>query len=155
MGHIHELIDWTATVFVVFENKVLLRWHEKYHMWIGVGGHIELDEDPATAAVRECLEEVGLAVELFDNSDVPPEVEVGTRHLPLPAHMNIHHIGGTSGKHQHVDLLYYATSRTDHVVPEHPDDQWQWFTEAELLAQPDVHPQVKFYAMKALETLGR
>ncbi len=40
MAHIHELIDWTATVFIVHEDKVLLRWHEKYHILIGVGGHV-------------------------------------------------------------------------------------------------------------------
>jgi len=46
MAHIHEKIDFTASVFVVHKNKVLLRMHDKYKMWLSVGGHIELDEDP-------------------------------------------------------------------------------------------------------------
>ena len=57
MAHIHELIDWTAGVYIVHNNKVLIRLHEKYHMWVHVGGHVELDEDPVQAAIRECKEE--------------------------------------------------------------------------------------------------
>lgn len=53
MAHIHEKIDFTVEVFVVFQNKVLLRKHDKYKIWLSVGGHIELDEDPNQAALRE------------------------------------------------------------------------------------------------------
>ena len=66
MAHIHELIDWTAGVYIVHKNKVLIRKHEKYGFWIHVGGHVELDEDPVTAAIRECKEEVGLDVTIYD-----------------------------------------------------------------------------------------
>jgi 8-oxo-dGTP pyrophosphatase MutT (NUDIX family) len=59
MAHIHEKIDFTVDVFVVYRNKVLLRMHEKYHQWLAVGGHVELDEDPNQAALREVLEELG------------------------------------------------------------------------------------------------
>ena len=63
--HIHEKVDLTAEVFVVYRDKVLLRMHDKYHFWMSVGGHIEIDEDPNQAAVREVKEEVGLDVILW------------------------------------------------------------------------------------------
>ena len=53
MPHIHDNIDFTAEVFVVYKGRVLLRKHDKYKMWLSVGGHIEPDEDPNQAAVRE------------------------------------------------------------------------------------------------------
>ena len=56
MPHIHEKIDFTVGVFVVHKNKVLLRKHDKYHLWLDVGGHVELNEDPTEAAVREVKE---------------------------------------------------------------------------------------------------
>ena len=56
MAHIHEKIDFTASVYIVFENKVLLRLHDKYNLWLGVGGHIELDEDANAALLREVKE---------------------------------------------------------------------------------------------------
>ena len=60
MPHIHNKIDFTVEVFIVYDNKVLLRKHDKYGMWLSVGGHIELDEDSNQAALREVKEEVGL-----------------------------------------------------------------------------------------------
>jgi len=53
MSHIHEKIDFTVEVFIVYKNKVLLRMHDKHHRWLSVGGHIELDEDPIQAAMRD------------------------------------------------------------------------------------------------------
>ena len=58
MAHIHEEIDFTASVLIVHKNKVLLRKHEKYNIWLGPGGHIELNEDPNETAVKEAKEEV-------------------------------------------------------------------------------------------------
>ena len=68
MPHINNKIDFTVEVFIVYNNKVLLRKHDKYKIWLGVGGHIELDEDPNQAAVREVKEEVGLDIMLFDKN---------------------------------------------------------------------------------------
>ncbi len=34
-------------------GKVQLRKHDKYNIWLSVGGHIEPDEDPNQAAIRE------------------------------------------------------------------------------------------------------
>ena len=65
MPHIHEKVDFTVEVFIVHNGKVLLRKHDKYKIWLSVGGHIELDEDPNQAAIREVKEEVGLDVKLF------------------------------------------------------------------------------------------
>lgn len=53
MPHIHEKIDFTVQAFVVHKNKVLLRKHDKHGVWVGVGGHIELDENPNEAILRE------------------------------------------------------------------------------------------------------
>ncbi|MBI2053557.1 MAG: NUDIX domain-containing protein, partial [Candidatus Sungbacteria bacterium] len=67
MPHIHEKVDFTVEVFMVYGDKVLLRKHDKYKIWLSVGGHIELDEDPNEAAIREVKEEVGLDIVLADD----------------------------------------------------------------------------------------
>jgi len=150
MAHIHELIDWTAGVYIVHNNKVLIRLHEKYNIWIHVGGHVELDEDPVQAAIRECKEEVGLDIIIYDAGPIPSELTTGNRHLITPAHMNIHYVNDT---HQHCDLLYYATSETDVIIPENPGEQSVWLTKEEVEKHPDMEPQIKFYALGALEAL--
>jgi 8-oxo-dGTP pyrophosphatase MutT (NUDIX family) len=55
---------FTVAVFVVWEGKVLLHLHRKLGMWLPSGGHIERDELPDEAAVREVFEETGVKVEL-------------------------------------------------------------------------------------------
>lgn len=152
MAHIHELIDWTAGVYIVHKNKVLIRKHEKYHIWIHVGGHVELDEDPVAAAKRECLEEVGLNVTIHnEHIEQHDDNFVETRELPPPAHMNIHRINDI---HQHLDLIYYATSDTDQVIPENTTDEWAWLTAEEVVNHPEMTSKIKHYALGALKALG-
>ena len=51
--------DFTATTFVVSLNKTLLLWHQIASM-LPPGGHIEPNELPEEAAIREVKEEPGL-----------------------------------------------------------------------------------------------
>jgi hypothetical protein len=53
MPHIHEKIDFTVAIFVVHDGKVLIIHHRKLDKWLPLGGHIELDEEPEQAALRE------------------------------------------------------------------------------------------------------
>lgn len=53
-----------------------MRRHDKYKIWLGVGGHIELDEDPNQAALREVKEEVGLAVSYKSNKWGRPKKQI-------------------------------------------------------------------------------
>jgi 8-oxo-dGTP pyrophosphatase MutT (NUDIX family) len=48
--------------------KSFYGFHDKYKIWAHVGGHIELDEDPNEAVLREIKEEVGLDVKLYDGN---------------------------------------------------------------------------------------
>ena len=43
----------TVTGFVVHEGLVALHWHQKLAMWLPAGGHIEANEDPVQAVLRE------------------------------------------------------------------------------------------------------
>ena len=100
---------FTVAVFVVRDGKVLLHWHRKLGMWLPPGGHIERDELPDEAAVREVLEETGIEVELVGErrEDVEDPVQ-----LHRPAGVQLEDIGPG---HQHIDLIYFAR-------PEGPPD---------------------------------
>lgn len=151
MSHIHEKVDFTVEVFVVFKNKVLLRMHEKYKIWLSVGGHIELDEEPNQAALREVKEEVGLDVKLAD--DLRPFESQSNEYKELipPKFLNMNRISPT---HQHVTLTYFATTNSDIIKPESLDDLWKWVTEKEL-DEMDLRPSIKFYAKRALKELAQ
>ena len=51
---------FTATGFVVHRGRVALHWHPKVKAWLPPGGHIDANEDPVQAVLREIEEETGL-----------------------------------------------------------------------------------------------
>ncbi len=153
MPHIHDKIDFTVEVFIVCKNKVLLRKHDKYGIWLSVGGHIELDEDPNEAAIREVKEEVGLDVRLADSRLFLRNTEK-YKELITPKFLNRHYI---NDNHEHVTMTYFAVSETDAVKPSDKEksEEWKWFTMEELdSGKYDLKKNVHFYAKKALEELA-
>lgn len=149
MPHIHEKIDFTVEVFIVHNDEVLLRKHDKYGFWLSVGGHIELDEDPLEAARREVKEEVGLDVTLL--AEEAKSANEKYRELSPPRFMNRHVINDT---HEHVTFVYFATT-VDRNISEGESEKskdMKWFSAADLDdPQYDVRPNVKKYALAALE----
>jgi 8-oxo-dGTP pyrophosphatase MutT (NUDIX family) len=150
MPHIHEKIDLTVETFIVHKDKVLLRRHDKYGIWLSIGGHVELDEDPNQAAVREAKEEVGLDIELLDERLIKTE-SGDFRELISPVALNRHRISPT---HEHVCMIYFASAKSEKVIPEKPTDVWKWCSEKDIDSLEGVSDNVAFYAKRALLTLG-
>jgi 8-oxo-dGTP pyrophosphatase MutT (NUDIX family) len=152
MAHIHEKIDFTVAIFVVHEGKVLLIHHRKLDKWLPLGGHIELDEDPEQAALRETSEESGLEVELL--GERPPTTGPGTRALIAPRFLDIHRITDT---HEHIGMIYWARVKNGSATlaeAEHHDIRW--CSESDLNAlRPEMSDAVKWYCRAALREIGR
>ncbi|OGF83350.1 hypothetical protein A3B18_02075 [Candidatus Giovannonibacteria bacterium RIFCSPLOWO2_01_FULL_46_13] len=150
MAHIHELIDFVAEAYIVHDNNILLILHKKLKIWLPIGGHIELNEDPDQALMREIEEESGLNVEII--ADRLEREDANFKHLYQPGYLNI-----TMGPdHRHVNLVYFARAKSDKFVfnkEEH--DDIRWFKEDEL-ADPryEILPVVQFYAKEARKRAG-
>src|SRR5918993_767411 len=95
--------DFTVAVFVVAAGRVLLHWHRKLGMWLPPGGHIEPNELPDEAAVRETLEETGVAIRLVGGRGLDRDFPDEPRQLVRPAGIQLEDIGPG---HQHIDLVY-------------------------------------------------
>ena len=151
MSHIHEKIDFTVAIFVVCDGRVLLIHHRQLDKWLPLGGHIELDEDPEKAALREAKEESGLEVELL--GERPPTSGPGTRALIAPRFLDIHRIHAT---HEHVGMIYWARPKNGTLAlaaAEH--HQIRWCSAAELDAlQPPMSAAVKWYCRTAIEEIS-
>jgi 8-oxo-dGTP pyrophosphatase MutT (NUDIX family) len=133
MPHIHELIDFTVSAFILHptEPRLLLVKHRKIGKWLQPGGHIELNENPLQALTHELSEETGL--QPSDYTLLQPDQPTGLTHtaaLPVPFQINQHAFNDT---HQHIDLSYIAKAHTD-TLTETPDgaDDIRWCTLAEL-----------------------
>ena len=151
MAHIHEKIDFTVAIFVVHQARVLLIHHRKLNKWLPLGGHVELDEDPEIAALREAREESGLEVELL--GERPPTTEPGTRALITPRFLDIHRITDT---HEHIGMIYWARPRNGTLTlaaSEHHDIRWCSAADLDQL-QPPMSHAVKWYCLAALKEIA-
>lgn len=123
---------FTATTFVVQDGKVLLHRHPKQNLWLPPGGHIERDELPHHAALREVEEETGLRVRLHSEAeaeDLAATMECGV--VPQPAFILIEDINPF---HQHIDLTYFATINPDRADAQAPEayPEFRWLAPEEL-----------------------
>jgi 8-oxo-dGTP pyrophosphatase MutT (NUDIX family) len=136
--------QFTVAVFVVWEGKVLLHLHRKLGMWLPPGGHIERDELPDEAAVREVLEETGVEVELAGEKrgDIEDPVQ-----LHRPAGVQLENIGPG---HQHIDLIYFAKPRGSvEIHADYSEDKVGWYGPEDWDGLP-LNAEVRGWCEKAL-----
>jgi 8-oxo-dGTP pyrophosphatase MutT (NUDIX family) len=138
----------TATVYLVNGDAVLLHKHKKYKTWFALGGHLEADELPHEAAIREVREESGFAVTLVD-TETAPHIDLA-RVSRVPAPFCLLHEGIGSDE-EFLDFIYIA--ETDETVP-HPEGdeskEFKWFSLDEL-ENADMKIHIKNTAIAVLE----
>jgi 8-oxo-dGTP pyrophosphatase MutT (NUDIX family) len=138
---------FTVAVFVVWEGTVLLHFHRKLGMWLPPGGHIERDELPDDAAVREVLEETGVKVELVGErrEDIEDPVQ-----LHRPAGVQLENIGQG---HQHIDLIYFARpSGSTQIRDDFSEEEVGWYG-PEVWDEMRVNAEVRGWCERACAAL--
>ena len=119
---------FTATAYVVHDGRVALHWHHKVKAWLPPGGHIEENEDPVQAVLRETEEETGLktavvptgpAIDLSYPVIVQPPLTIMVEDIHDPV----------DGYHQHIDLIYVSRPVG---IPGPLNDGWVWVGQDEL-----------------------
>jgi 8-oxo-dGTP pyrophosphatase MutT (NUDIX family) len=122
---------FTSTGYVAHADRVLLHWHRKLRMWMPPGGHIEANEDPSEAIVREALEETGIKVEVWPTgrtfkfsypSQIAPPLAILEEDIDDPV----------TGPHRHIDFIYLL--RPVETPPEVVDG-WRWVTRRHLASR--------------------
>ena len=109
----------TASAIVMGPEGVLLHFHKKLHLWLQPGGHIEANEAPWDAALREVWEETGLRASHVSDA-------------PRVAHVDVH----PAGPHIHLDLRYLVSASGSPAPPPDESQLVRWFSwdEAEAIA---------------------
>ena len=124
---------FTASVYIIDDGgRLLLHHHRRLNRWLQMGGHVEGNEPPDLAALREGSEESGL-----------PDL-----HLAVDGifDLDIHGIPAGKGEpdHDHYDVRYLArTASPDAIaIDQAESNELAWFTldrAAELMAGTESH----------------
>ena len=143
--------DFTVAVFVIVgaPPRLLLHPHPKLGLMLPPGGHIEPNELPDEAAVRETLEETGLDVTLIGERAPGFEANAG---LPLqlvrPRGIQLETIGPD---HEHIDLVYFATPSASGGAPPEALEPFSWYALEEVLSDARFDEEVRAWARLACE----
>jgi len=131
----------TATAYILDKDKVLLLLHPKLQKWLPPGGHLELNELPTQAAIREVFEETGLEVAIIKEEHLWVE-RWNAKSFERPFLCLLENIPEHKDKpaHQHIDFIYLATVTGGSITDAHLALQpIRWFSLEEILSlEPDL-----------------
>lgn len=121
---------FTASCYIIDDGgRLLLHHHRRLHRWLQMGGHVEGDELPHLAALREGAEESGLG----DLALLPGIID-----------LNIHAIPAGKGEpdHDHYDVRYVArTNAPERIAIDRAEsNELAWVSlarAAELMPAPE------------------
>jgi 8-oxo-dGTP pyrophosphatase MutT (NUDIX family) len=116
-------------------------------MWLPMGGHIEPNEDPIEAVLREVEEESGVAAEVIPTA--PPLPFYNIRQLPPPVTVLLAPVlscgaarrAGWEGPVEHIDLVYYTRPRAGLAGLRTDDPTMRWLDEAALRRNKPLAPK--------------
>jgi len=130
-----------ASAFVIdpYTKRILLIKHKKNRKWTQPGGHIEDNETPEEAALREVYEETGLRVRLLGERF--PREEDFIRPLGIQKNRRTMSDGEM---HMHVDIIYAAVPNDDNKEQLNPEESYaiNWFSREDL-EYIDCFPDIK------------
>lgn len=115
------------------KSRLLLIEHKKLGMWLQPGGHIDENETPMEAAIREVKEETGLDVVIVGSNGIDPKLK--NRLLVLPLVISWERVlYKDKPMHYHYDLIYLAKLKKPRQKPKINDESKSvgWFRESEI-----------------------
>lgn len=131
---------FAATAYIVSkidgQFKVLLHKHKKLNIWIGVGGHVEKEENSEEAVIREVKEETNLEITLVNQFCIQEE--------KIPKY-------GKEAAHRHIDFIYFAFTKNPENIQ--MEEEYGWFSLNDL-DKIDFPKEAKHSAQNAIKAMS-
>ena len=121
--------EFTATLYILHENRILLLRHKKYAKWMPPGGHLLPNEAPHEAALREAFEEANILAEITPQENIllnTPEAKT----IPRPYLCLLEEIPPYNDQppHQHIDMIFLGKPLSEITETENV----RWFSRTEI-----------------------
>ena len=138
---------YTTSVYIKFNQKVLLHRNKRLGIIIPVGGQIDENELPHETAIREVKEETGLDILIASDKDKLLEFN-DSNELIKPVHIMLEK---ASSGHQCVNFIFYGTTDTYELSPQEGETkELMWLTESEIEKHKYISEYVKHMAVELL-----
>lgn len=144
---------FTATGYVVNppRTRMLLIHHRKLGFWLPPGGHLDPNELPHEAALREVLEETGVHARLVPLGEpVPISTGPGVVELPQPWVMLQEQIPATTRQpaHVHLDLCYLleADDQAGLLAQDIEVSAARWWDLSAIDGEPEIAEAARSFA---------
>jgi 8-oxo-dGTP pyrophosphatase MutT (NUDIX family) len=122
----------TVSGFVVHQGRTALHWHRKVGLWLPAGGHIEANEDPVQAVLREVEEEFAVQAEVLS---LGPRVAYAGGPTQIEPPYTILTFPFPDPPHEHIDLVYFLRVLSGYPGTSYDaENPIHWFTAEELAA---------------------
>lgn len=122
------------------DRRLLLVHHRKLGFWLPPGGHIEPDETPQAAVLREVLEETGVRARLVSGIGMDLGCDgVTQEQLAVPLTMGYQLIPARPGEPEHIHMDFEFLLAADSAAP--------------LEAEPAEVSEVGWFTLEAIRGL--
>lgn len=121
-----------ASGYLIKDKKVLLVHHRGFNKWVPPGGHIEEDETPDQAVIREYKEEVGLDIDVVAAYESAFAGDTNATPIPMPFHIDLEREGFTV---PHMGYFFYVKLRkADQEIIVQKEELYdaKWFAKEDL-----------------------
>lgn len=138
--------DLTVSAYIIKNRKTLLVHHVKTGLWLPPGGHIEENETPDKALIREIKQEIGLEIKILNTPKIPHKGNI-IEQLAIPFYCNTHKLID----HLHYCSFYICKPLTKEIVLDEKEIKgYGWFSKKDLF-QEKIPLDVKNIGLLAFE----
>jgi len=136
--------------YLVKDNKVLLAHHKKFNKWTPPGGHIEENETPDQALVREWREELDLDIDILPAHESAFAGDTNATPIPMPFHIDLEREGFDVSHLGHFFYVRFLGDDQNIKVLEAELHDFGWFSKEDLPTLPTFE-QVRALAEYAID----
>lgn len=135
--------QFTATIYIIKHDKVLLIIHPKFYKWIPPGEHLKENETPHQCALRKVLEETGLNIGFYQDEYLQVSHK-NAYSISRPFLCLLEEIPAWNQlpMHQHIYFIFVGYPIKEDLVK---DFSYRWFSKEEVLKlkEEEIFPDAK------------